>query len=202
MAIGTVIGCTLFGSAKLGESKDASGSSGCRGTVVVVVVVAFLVVGRGLGVVVVVVVVGGGLMATGLWKEFSGIRDLLGTVFLFFFPGWQRKLWKGWEQRSSSFAFLGTGFANAGTKTELSGTNCNFGAAGVEGANVAFIVLGNTDFFVTAMNVGSRNEFSPNKSGEGLTFCGASFAGIDADASGWISARGLTALLHRKLWNG
>jgi hypothetical protein len=182
---GTVFGCTLFGSAKLGESKDASGISGCGGTVVVVV--AFLVVGLGLGVVVVVVVVvvvDGGLMATGLWKEFSGTSALLFTFFLLFFPGWQRKLWKGWEQRSSSFTFLGTGFANAGTKTELSGTGCNLGAAGVVGANVDFIVLGGTDFFVTVMNVGSRNEFSPSKGGEGLAFCGASLAGIDADASG------------------
>lgn len=149
-----------------------------------VVVVALLVVGLGLGVVVVVVVVDGGLMATGLWKEFSGTRTLLFTVFLLFFPGWQRKLWKGWEQRSSSFAFFGTGFANAGTNTELSGTSCSFGAAGVVGAIAGFIVLGGTDFFVGAMNVGSRNEFSPYKGGEGLAFCGASFAGIDADASG------------------
>lgn len=132
-------------------------------------VVTFLVVGLGLGVVVVVVlavvVVDGGLMATGLWKEFSGIRDLLGEFFLLFFPGWQRKLWKGWEQRSSSFAFFGTGFANAGTKTVLSGIGCSFGT-GVVGAIVVFIVLGGTAFFVIAMNVGSRNEFSPNKGGE------------------------------------
>jgi len=173
-----------LGTAKLGESKEASGISGCGG---LVVVVAFLVVGLGLGVVVVVVlavvVVDGGLMVTGLWKEFSGIRDLLGEFFLLFFPGWQRKLWKGWEQRSSSFAFFGTGFANAGTKTVLSGTGCSFGA-GVVGAIVVFIVLGGTAFFVMAMNVGSRNEFSPNKGGEGLAFCGASCEGIDADASG------------------
>jgi hypothetical protein len=158
--------CTLLGSAKLGESKEASGISGCGG---MLMVVTFLVVGLGLGVVVVVlavVVVERGLIATGLWKEFSGIRDLLGEFFLLFFPGWQRKLWKGWEQRSSSFAFFGTGFANAGTKTVLSGTGCSFGT-GMVGAVVVFIVLGGTAFFVMAMNVGSRNEFSPDKGGEG-----------------------------------
>lgn len=178
---------TLLGRAKLGESKEASGISGCGGGAVVVVV-ALLVVGLGFGVVLavvvlVVVVVEGGLMATGLWNEFSGTRDLLGKGFLFFFAGWHKKLWKGWEHRSSSVAFFGTGLAKAGTKTELSGTGCSFGV-GVVGATVVFIVLGGTDFFVVEMNVGSRNEFSPNKGGERLSSFGASFAGIDADASG------------------